>query len=93
MSKQVKGVSEKIEACAKKEFLRKDMWMHRSERSQRKRIQRQVRFIRVTVEFTEKFVSVQERFDATDPDKQAKQGEVTALIGPSFWMKQRRLWM
>ena len=23
----------------------------------------------------------------------AKQGEVTALIGPSFWMKQRRLWM
>ena len=50
MSKQVKGVSEKIEACAKKEFLRKDMWMHRSERSQRKRIQRQVRFIRVTVE-------------------------------------------
>lgn len=47
----------------------------------------------VAREFTEKFVSVQERFDATDPDKQAKQGEVTALIGPSFWMKQRRLWM
>ena len=23
----------------------------------------------------------------------AKQGEVTALIGPSFRMKQRRLWM
>lgn len=23
----------------------------------------------------------------------AKQGEVTELIGPSFWMKQRRLWM
>lgn len=23
----------------------------------------------------------------------AKQGEVIALIGPSFWMKQRRLWM
>ena len=23
----------------------------------------------------------------------AKQGEVTALIGPPFWMKQRRLWM
>lgn len=23
----------------------------------------------------------------------AKQGEVNALIGPSFWMKQRRLWM
>lgn len=23
----------------------------------------------------------------------AKQGEVTALIGPSFWMKQRRLWL
>lgn len=23
----------------------------------------------------------------------AKQGEVTEPIGPSFWMKQRRLWM
>ena len=23
----------------------------------------------------------------------AKQGEVTELIGPSFWMKQQRLWM
>ena len=88
MSKQVEGVSEKIETCAKKEFLEKG-YVDASLRtiaaeagtttgSIYSRYGGKEGLFSAIVEpaareFTEKFVSVQERFHATDPDKQAEQ--------------------
>ena len=46
------------------------------------------------IEFTNVGFAYNDREDVLkDVTFTAKQGEVTALIGPSFRMKQRRLWM
>lgn len=87
MSKQVKDVSEKIETCAKREFLEKG-YVDASLRTIAAEADTTTGSIYsryggkeglfsaivepAAEEFTEKFVSVQERFHATDPDKQAE---------------------
>ena len=102
MSKQVKGISEKIEACAKKEFLEKG-YVDASLRTIAAEADTTTGSIYsryggkeglfsaivepVAREFTEKFVSVQERFHATDPDKQAKQLDDFAQQGMEMFVE------
>lgn len=94
MSKQVKGVSLKDRSMCKKNFWRKDMWMHRSgtiaeeaDTTTGSILSSRLRWKRrlfsaivepVAREFTEKFACRRDSMRQTR-DKQAKQGEVLPI--------------